>query len=154
MSNNPADVAETPENAIYHFFNELGIMEQLVTTKLERALPGGLSKAQFGVLNHLVRLGKRESPAELASAFQVSRPTMTNIVQKLVAKGFVRIVPHETDGRSKIVLITPDGVAIRGEALAALAPLFEQIGSDLGVDVFRKAVPLLTKVRIYLDENR
>lgn len=154
MSNNPAEAAETPENAIYHFFNELGIMEQLVTTKLERALPGGLSKAQFGVLNHLVRLGKRESPAELASAFQVSRPTMTNTVQKLVVKGFVRIVPHETDGRSKIVLITPEGVAIRGKALAALAPLFEQIGSDLGADVFEKAVPLLSKVRTYLDENR
>ncbi len=129
-------------------------MEQLVTTKLERALPGGLSKAQFGVLNHLVRLGKRESPAELASAFQVSRPTMTNTVHKLAAKGFVHIVPHETDGRSKIVLITPAGVAIRGKALAALAPLFAQIGSDLGVDIFKTAVPLLTRVRIYLDENR
>lgn len=143
-----------PDSPIYHFFNELGIMEQLVTTRLERALPGGLTKAQFGVLNHLARLGRQESPAELAKAFQVARPTMTNTVQKLAAKGYVAVTPHPTDGRSKIVNLTGAGVAIRAEALAALLPLFEQIGAALGTDVFAQAVPLLEKVRIYLDENR
>lgn len=154
MKDNPADNVDMPSDVIYHFFNELGIMEQLVTTQLERVLPDGLTKAQFGVLNHMVRLGKRESPAELASAFQVSRPTMTNTVQKLVSKGLVEIVPHETDGRSKIVLITEAGVAMRERALQALTPLFEQIGSALGSKVFEEAVPLLQQVRVYLDENR
>ncbi len=146
--------AETPESPIYLFFNELGIMEQLVTTQLERVLPGGLTKSQFGVLNHMVRLGRLESPAELASAFQVSRPTMTNTVQKLLAKGYVEIVPHASDSRSKIVKITEAGVAIRSEALKALAPLFERIGISLGESLFEEAVSLLQKVRVYLDENR
>lgn len=154
MTKNPSEDAKTPESAIYHFFNELGIMEQLVTTQLERVLPGGLTKAQFGVLNHMVRLGKLETPAQLASAFQVARPTMTNTVQKLEAKGYVDVVPHETDGRSKIVRITPAGVAVRAEALEALLPLFAQIGGALGVELFEEAVPLLQKVRVYLDENR
>lgn len=154
MTENPANTAQTPENPIYHFFNELGIMEQLVTTRLERALPGGLTKAQFGVLNHMVRLGLEESPAELASAFQVSRPTMTNTVQKLQAKGFVEVIANPDDGRSKIVLITPAGVAVRAEALDALTPLFAEIGTALGLDVFEQAVPLLAKVRTYLDQNR
>lgn len=154
MSDTIPPEAETPESAIYHFFNELGIMEQLVTTQLERVLPGGLTKAQFGVLNHMVRLGKLESPAELASAFQVSRPTMTNTIKRLVGKGYVEVAPHATDGRSKIVRITPSGVAIRGEALKALMPLFEKIGLALGLDLFESAVPLLRKVRTYLDENR
>lgn len=146
--------AKTPDNPIYHFFNELGIMEQLATTQLERALPQGLSKAQFGVLNHMVRLGKLESPAELASAFQVARPSMTNTVQKLAAKGFVDVVPHPKDGRSKIVQITNAGIEAREQAIAALVPLFQQIGEALGPEVFAAAVPLLQKVRVYLDENR
>lgn len=154
MSDNPVDKASTPVDPIFQFFNELGIIEQLATTHLERELPGGLTKAQFGVLNHMVRLGKRESPAELASAFQVTRPTMTNTVQKLEAKGYVEVVAHPSDGRSKVVLITEKGVAIRGEALMALAPLFERIGAALGGDGFARAVPFLQQVRIYLDENR
>lgn len=154
MKDNPADQVQMPDDVIFHFFNELGIMEQLVTTQLERVLPDGLTKAQFGVLNHMVRLGRRESPAELASAFQVSRPSMTNTVQKLEAKGLVAIVPHESDGRSKIVLITEAGVAMRERALQSLLPLFTQIGEALGPKVFEDAVPLLQRVRVYLDENR
>lgn len=154
MKENPADQVKMPDDVIYHFFNELGIMEQLVTTQLERILPDGLTKAQFGVLNHMVRLGRRESPAELASAFQVSRPSMTNTVQKLETKGLVEIIPHETDGRSKIVLITNSGVAMREKALGALMPQFAQIGEALGRETFEKAVPLLQTVREYLDENR
>ncbi len=154
MSEKPIEKASTPVDPIYQFFNELGIIEQLSTTHLERELPGGLTKAQFGVLNHMVRLGKEESPAELASAFQVSRPSMTNTIQKLEAKGYVKVVGNPSDGRSKIVVISDAGVAIRGQALAALAPLFVQIGEALGADDFAAAVPFLQKVRIYLDENR
>ena len=154
MTNSELNKATTPDNPIYHFFNELGIMEQLATTQLERALPQGLSKAQFGVLNHMVRLRKLESPAELASAFQVARPSMTNTIQKLAAKGFVDVVPHPKDGRSKIVKITDTGVAAREQAIVSLVPLFTQIGEALGSEVFEAAVPLLQKVRVYLDENR
>jgi len=154
MAKSESNTAKTPDNPIYHFFNELGIMEQLVTTRLERALPDGLSKAQFGVLNHMVRLDRLESPAELASAFQVARPSMTNTVQKLAAKGFVEVAAHPTDGRSKIVKITDAGVAARERALVALAPLFEQVGQALGAEIFETAAPLLQKVRVYLDEHR
>lgn len=141
-------------SAVYQFFNELGIMEQLVTTRLEKALPDSLNKSQFGVLNHMVRLGKIESPAQLASAFQVTRPTMTNTIQKLEAKGFVELKPNPVDGRGKIVVITDRGREIREIAIASLTPMFREIASELGVDVFERAAPYLEKVRIYLDENR
>lgn len=147
-------VETTRTDIVYRFFNELGIMEQLVTTQLEKTLPSSLNKSQFGVLNHMVRLGRTESPAQLASAFQVKRPTMTNTLQKLEAKGFVAVRPNPEDGRAKIVTITPLGVAARAEALKALTPLFEKIGDELGQDIFEQAAPLLEKVRIYLDENR
>ncbi|WP_262694774.1 MarR family winged helix-turn-helix transcriptional regulator [Kordiimonas aquimaris] len=149
-----ADEADADINAVYHFFNELGIMEQLVTTQLSHVLPASLNKSQFGVLNHMVRLGRLESPAQLASAFQVKRPSMTNTLQKLEAKGFVEIQPNEADGRGKVVKITQQGIAARAEALQALAPLFEKIRDDLGTELFEQARPLLERVRIYLDENR
>lgn len=141
-------------DVVYRFFNELGIIEQLSNTKLEQTLPPELNRSQFGVLNHMVRLGKLESPAELASAFQVSRPSMTNTLQKLASKGFVVIEPNPDDGRGKIIRITKAGEEIRARALEALVPLFGEISGGLGLEVFEQAVPLLERVRIYLDENR
>jgi DNA-binding MarR family transcriptional regulator len=141
-------------SSVYRFFNELGIMEQLVTARLEAALPNGLNKSQFGVLNHMVRLNRVESPAQLASAFQVKRPTMTNTIQKLESKGFVEVKSNPADGRGKIVAITESGREIREQALASLTPMFQEIATGLGIDVFEKAAPYLEKVRIYLDENR
>jgi DNA-binding MarR family transcriptional regulator len=139
---------------VFGFFNEIGIIEQLARTRLEKTLPDGLKMPHFGVLNHLVRLGKRESPAQLASAFQVTRPTMTNTVQRLEAKGYVTVSKDPADGRAKLVLITAAGLAARTAAIKALAPLLKRISGDLGTDLFAGLLPGLQKARVYLDENR
>ena len=139
---------------IYQFFNEIGIIDSLSTSHLERVLPAGLKKSHFGVLNHMVRLGKQESPAELAAAFQVARPSMTNTLQKLEAKGYIEIVPHPKDGRSKLALITPAGRAIRQEAIEAIIPLFEPLLAVIDRSALDAAMPVLEAVRAYMDENR
>ena len=82
----------SPEEAVsayFQLYNEIGIIDQLASTQFERALPHGLTQAQFSLLNHCVRLGDGETPAQLASAFQVTKGTMTSTLQKLTAKGFV-----------------------------------------------------------------
>jgi len=139
---------------IYSFFNEVGIIEQLARTRVERVLPDGMKMPHFGVLNHLVRLGKEESPAELANAFQVTRPTMTNTLQRLQAKNYIMVEADPRDGRAKLVLITQKGRDARQAAIAALAPLLEQIADGLGNGVFAKALEPLQRVRVYMDENR
>lgn len=139
---------------IYQFFNEIGIIDSLSTAHLERVLPDGLKKSHFGVLNHMVRLGKQESPAELASAFQVARPSMTNTLQKLEAKGYIEIVPHPSDGRSKLALITPAGRSIRHAAIEAIIPLFEPLLGTIDRSALDAAMPVLEAVRVYMDENR
>ena len=62
-------------------FTEIGIIDQLVTNRLERVLPAGLSYAQFGVLVHFARRGGQESPAQQAKAFQVTKGAMTYTLQ-------------------------------------------------------------------------
>ena len=51
--------------ATFQLFNEIGIIQQLVNTRFERALPDGLTASQFGVLNHFVRLGGERAPSDL-----------------------------------------------------------------------------------------
>ena len=79
------------------FFVEISIIDQLISVRLARALPDGLSMAGFGVLVHFARRGGEESPAQLASAFQVTKGAMTNTLQRLEAMGYVRVVPDPGD---------------------------------------------------------
>ena len=110
---NPKD--DSPDSALaFAFLNEIGIIEQLSSNRLQRLLPAGLSMAGFTVLNHFARLGKvDEAPAKLASAFQVTKGAMTNTLQRLEAMGLIEIVSDVDDGRAKRVSLTPAGAGMR-----------------------------------------
>ena len=135
-------------------FTEIGIIDQLISNRVERVLPDGLSYAQFGVLVHFTRRGGQESPAQLAKAFQVTKGAMTNTLQRLEAQGFVRIEPDAADGRRKLVSITPEGVLAHDQGVLAMRPLMEAMRAAFTDTEFADALPFLTALRKWLDENR
>lgn len=139
---------------IFALFNEIGIIDQLASTEFARVLPHGLTTAQFSVLNHFVRLGDDKTPAYLAAAFQLTRGTMTSTLGRLQEKGFVQICPDPKDGRSKRVTITEAGRAAREDSIAAIAPELERTRQILTADERATLLPLLRKLRVWLDENR
>lgn len=152
-----ATASEPPgfdEAQLFGVFNEIGIIDQLTGTAFERVLPHGLTRAQFSVLNHCVRLGDNQTPSELASAFQITRGTLTSTLTRLEAKGFITLVPDARDGRSKRVLLTPAGRDAREACLKAAWPLLGRSLAALDAAEFRQLQPLLTKLRIWLDTNR
>lgn len=57
------------------------------------------------------------TPGELAEHLGVSRPGVTVLLDRLVAAGVVRTLPHPTDRRRKVVV--PTGDADGGEAMPA-----------------------------------
>lgn len=135
-------------------FTEVGIIDQLVTARLERSLPDGMSAAQFGVLTHFCRRGGAETPAQLARAFQVTKGAMTNTLQRLEAQGFVEIVPDQSDGRKKLVTITARGAGAYEAAITALRPYYAGLREAFTDAEFEAALPFLRKLRMWLDENR
>ncbi|MEL6709022.1 MAG: MarR family winged helix-turn-helix transcriptional regulator [Pseudomonadota bacterium] len=138
----------------YRIFNEIGIIHQLATAAFKKVLPPPLNPSMFGVLNHFARLGDGKTPSYLADAFQVTRPAMTAILEKLSAAGFVRIERDSEDARGKRVWITPDGREARGQAVKATATLFADIEPALK-DIDREALlTMLTHLRQTLDEAR
>lgn len=146
--------AENKPNPIFGFFTEISILEHLSRAQMEKVLPDEMKASHFGVLNHLVRLNKKESPAELASAFQVARPSMTNTIQKLEKKDFIIIEADPLDGRGKLVVITEKGKHAHQQAVVALAKGFSAIGEDLGEDLFASILPTLHRIRQYMDNHR
>lgn len=145
----------TVDPLAFEFFNEIGIIDQLVSTMLTNALPPGMTKAQFTVLNHFVRLGIAEkSPADLASAFQVRRPTITSTLARMENAALVAIRTDPQDGRAKLVSITPAGRDMRDRCVSALAtvlPMIEQIISDTEMQAL---LPKLRNLRAGLDSLR
>ncbi len=117
----------TDDPALWRLFTEVGIIEQLARHKLESSMPEGLKISQFGVLNHLVRLGGTWSPVRLASAFQVTKAAMTNTVGRLEKRGLVEVVADPDDGRGKLVSITDAGRDMRERCIKSVGPFMADL---------------------------
>lgn len=151
----PLDLSALPDEALYfRLFNEIGIIQQLATSAFEKILPHGLTQAQFNILNHCVRLGDDKTPAHLAEAFQVTRGTMTSTLSRLEAKGFIRIEPSKTDGRSKRVFLTDAGRKARQEGLKQAAPLLQRTRAALSRDEAEALIGPLSGLRAWMDADR
>jgi DNA-binding MarR family transcriptional regulator len=142
------------EPIAFRIMNEIGIIQQLASTLLERELPHGLTLSQFVVLNHFVRLGGSRSPNELARAMQVTKATMTSTLQRLEAKGFISVVPDPKDGRAKRVSITEAGRKARTRSVDAITPHLAELTRAIGAAKLESLLPALSEVRTYLDRQR
>ena len=139
---------------MFQFFNEIGIINQLATDIFQSNMPDGLHVSHFSVLNHLVRLGDGVTPLKITNAFQVSKGTMTNTLSVLSKRGLIRIAPHESDGRSKVVYLTDEGRAFQKQAIESLVPAIQQLGEKMDWARVVNTIPELERVRKILDENR
>ncbi|XBQ15090.1 MAG: MarR family transcriptional regulator [Oceanicaulis sp.] len=147
--------AGLPEDpTFFKAMSEIAMIAHLSDTAFARLLTGGLTPAQFGVLNRLVRLRRLETVSELADAFQVAQPTMTSTVKKLAAKALIEIRHDPGDRRVRRIAITPAGEAAREEAVAALAPIGDLVAGELRDVDFETLLPVLTRIRVFLDERR
>lgn len=138
----------------FDFFVEIAVIDQLVSTEMERVLPDGISMAAFSLLNHLVSKGGAESPARLAQALQVTKGAITALLKRLEARGHVALSADPRDGRAKIVALTPEGRRMREVAVAALDPLLETFLAAFPEPDLAGALPLLKRVRLDLNRRR
>ena len=141
------------DSSLFALLNEIGIIEQLARNRFERAQSDGLRLPQFTVLNHLVRLGDGRGPAQIARAFEVSKATMTNTLQRLEERGFIRLDPDPEDARAKRVMLTEAGRARRDDAVRWIAEDLRPVAARLRVSP-EAALPGLIALRQALDQAR
>lgn len=134
-------------------FSELLTADQLLRNRLSRVLPKGMEISHFSVLNHLAVAQRERSPAQLAETFHVTRGAMTNTLNKLEWAGYVHIRPDWDDARRKMVAISRAGVQARDQAIAAIAPVINQVVEELGPARVRTALPVLRDLRLRLEQG-
>ena len=90
----------------------------------------GLTSPQFRVMAQLTKCNG-QSQSELANNTETDPMTMSGILERLEAKGFVSRAPHPSDSRAKIVYVTDEARAIvnevRANAMTREPELFEGI---------------------------
>ncbi|HVW17793.1 MAG TPA: MarR family transcriptional regulator [Solirubrobacteraceae bacterium] len=70
-----------------------------------------LSATQASALATVERYGPL-TPSELASRERIQRPTATRMLARLEAQGLVARTPDPRDGRSSLIALTDEGVAL------------------------------------------
>jgi len=135
-------------------FTEIGIIEHLMRTAVAKALPRGMTYAQWEVLVHFSRTGDGETPAQLARALQVTKGAITNTLQRMQAAGLVEITGDALDGRKKRIAVTRQGAACYTEMLRLVRPHLDQLRGGFTDAEFETALPFLRALRVWLDENR
>ncbi|WP_299691790.1 MarR family transcriptional regulator [uncultured Tateyamaria sp.] len=138
----------------FEVFNEIGIIEQLSRALLEARLPHGLIAPHFTVLNHLTRVQDGRTPMEMARAFQLPKTSMTHTIKGLEAHGLIETRANPEDGRSKRVWLTEAGRALRADVIASLGPDLAHMAKEFDMDKLIAIKPVLTELRIYLDQAR
>lgn len=154
MTEKREDALATVTPALFAFFNEIGIINQLASALFQKRLPDGVTVAQFSVLNHLIRVQDGQTPLKLASAFQVPKTSMTHSLAELERRGLVEMRRNPADGRSKCVWLTAAGRAFRDEAIAALGEDMARLVEKIDVGAVAQVTPELAKVRAVLDKDR
>ena len=134
-------------------FGEIVMVETLAKSRLGRVLPREMELSHFMVLNHFARLGGEKTPAQLARVFHVTKGAMSNTVGRLEAAGHVHVRPDWEDGRRKLVSISVAGMAARDRAVEAIAPVFDDVVAELGLERMRQMLPTLRKLREVLDPD-
>lgn len=139
---------------VFALFSEIGIIDQLSRTELEKHLPDGLIAPHFAVLNHLIRVRDGATPLQMARAFQVPKTSMTHTLAGLAKHGLIDMRPNPDDARSKQVWLTDAGRQMRDESIARMGPAFAAILAPLDIEELASALPVLTKLRQIMDAAR
>lgn len=144
---------EPRDPAVIALFSEIVMVETLARNRLSRVLPKGMELSHFMVLNHFARLGGEKTPAQLARVFHLTKGAMTNTVARLEAAGYVHVRPDWEDGRRKLVSISHAGKAARDRAVAAMAPVFDDVVAGMGLERMRAMLPAIRSLRELLDPD-
>jgi DNA-binding MarR family transcriptional regulator len=112
-----------------HYDPSIAGLARIVEVSLDSL---GLTIQKYRVLTHLSR--GPASPSELAARLSVRPPTVTRLVDGLVARGLVVRRPDSTDGRRSVHALTRTGTAALRKAELAIDAVLDGLAAELDDD--------------------
>ena len=115
----------------YRALRLMRIISENAQRALENRLPNRLTSRQFEVLNRLYFVGD-QTVSQLSAAFEVSAPSMSQMITRLRLEGVIETTRKSDDARAKLVCLTEDGKGILESTVQSLMTGFEPVEEALG----------------------
>lgn len=147
MPSRPRDGAPDGQAAVFSMPGHLmrRCHQIAVATFIADCEPWDLTPLQFGVLGAVEKPGPQDQ-ASLGGLLALDRTTVAAVVRNLEGRGLVRRRPSPTDGRAKIVEITPEGSSLLAACLDAALASQDRIVAPLNAEERAQLVHLLGKI--------
>lgn len=108
-----------------------------------------LTPAQASIIIYLENVDHAVNQRELEHYFKLSNPTVTGLMKRMEAKGFINRISNPEDGRSKYIQLTPkakevcSGVSLNMQTLERemmqdLSPEEEELFHDMLMRVLKR----------------
>lgn len=114
--------------------------------------PTGLKGTQYSLLSYVVKLGPLRA-GDLAAAMRLDASTLTRNLQPLLRDGLLVMQPDPDDARSRQVVATPDGQALRSQAQQAWKQAQLALNERLGTERVAALHALLDECRARMDDD-
>jgi MarR family transcriptional regulator for hemolysin len=128
-----------------------------VTNIEENALKDGNIQLSISEINLLTKVSKHPyglTLSDLAEELRVTRPTATVAVSKLAAKGYVRKRSSDEDGRSIMIMLTPEGRRTCFLHQRCQKNAVTELSEELSEEEKVLLLKVLDGISRYLKENR
>ena len=120
-------------------------LNRMVTSIYDEALAGaGLKTSQFSVLVAVTNR-KQARPAELTELLQMDESTLSRNVERMCARGWLRLV-RENDRRSHLIELTDKGQALISKCLPSLQRAQAEVSKRLGTGTVAELRSALRKL--------
>ena len=83
----------------------------------------GLTTAQANILIYLAKVEHPVNQRDLEHHFKLSNPTVTGLMKRMEAKGFITREANPGDGRSKLIQLTPKALEVSSEVRRSMREL-------------------------------
>lgn len=111
--------------------------------------PFNISHGRFSILLTLYKhLNDWVHPSYLADALNKRRPTITGMIKKLAADGFITEKDDEVDGRKKVIKLNENGYSLLSKIIPDYNKRIIQIGRYLTDDEKHMLIKLVRKIQI------
>jgi DNA-binding MarR family transcriptional regulator len=111
-----------------------------------------ISTARFDTLAQLHAAGGELTMGELSSQLMVTSGNVTGVIDGMAADKLVERRPHETDRRSIIISVTPEGRTLFAKVRSAMSKWIGEAMADMTDAEIEQLIKLLGKLKHSVDK--
>jgi DNA-binding MarR family transcriptional regulator len=114
---------------------------------------GELSAPQMNMLM-MIRVREAVSVTELAALLNVSPPSVSTMVDRLVERGLLTRTPSDQDRRKVVIRVTPDALKEIAQVEEIILGSFVELVGAIGPETTQKWCEVLQQIKRVLEKNQ